>query len=247
MKIGILETGPVVDSLVGRYGQYHDFFARLIHPHDDTITFVNFVVHQNEMPDSPTDADGWLITGSKYGAYEEHSWIPPLETFLRDALANEIPVAGICFGHQILAQAMGGMVVNSDKGWGLGPQDYELINSPSWLTNPISTFRTNAVHQDQVVTTPENTTVLARNDFCEFAALAYGDPEAPIALTVQPHPEFDAEFTADLIEARRGSVFPEDLSDKAMNDLGLPLNNVDWGRWITSFFHAAWDRRKHQA
>ena len=61
-------------------------------------------------PEGIHDADGWLITGSRHGAYEDHPWIPPLEEFIRDAYAAQVPLVGICFGHQIIAQAMGGKV-----------------------------------------------------------------------------------------------------------------------------------------
>ena len=60
-----------------------------------------------EFPASITEQDGWLVSGSRSGAYEDHPWIEPLEDFLRSAYAASVPVVGICFGHQILAQALG--------------------------------------------------------------------------------------------------------------------------------------------
>jgi len=90
----------------------------------------------------------------------EWPWIPPLEDFLRACLEAQVPVAGFCFGHQILAQAAGGKVVKSDKGWGLGVQDYDVTREVDWMTPNLSGFKAMAVHQDQVVETPESATVI---------------------------------------------------------------------------------------
>ena len=239
MKLGVLETGPVLDSLVGTYGPYTDFFRRMVTGVDPDVEVVGWSAYEGNLPNGPEDADGWIITGSKYGAYENHSWIPPLEDFLRSCLKERVPVAGFCFGHQILAQAAGGKVVKSDKGWGLGVHDYDVVRPTEWMDEGTTSFSSNAIHQDQVVEVPEEATVIARSEFCENAALAYGDPDNPIAISVQPHPEFNSNFVSDLVQDRRGNAFPTDKSDQALASLDRKVDNEAWARWVLEFFRRA--------
>ena len=236
MKIGILECGPVADQLQPRYGTYGTVFENMLRPHLPDTDFEKYVVYDGNIPSRPDAADAWLMTGSKFGAYEDHDWIPPLEDFLRRTYAAKVPIVGICFGHQILAQALGGKVMKSDKGWGLGAQSYDVIKTPAWMADAGQTFSSHAVHQDQVVALPTDANVLATSPFCEYAALAYGDTDLPDAITVQPHPELSAEFIEDLVEVRRGSVFDEATADAALQSVGTPVNNDDWAKWIATFF-----------
>lgn len=239
MKLGVLETGPVVGSLVEAYGPYTDFFRRMVTSVDPSIEVQGWEVYNGALPERTDVVDGWIISGSKYGAYEDLPWIPPLEAFLRDCLADHVPVAGFCFGHQILAQAAGGKVIKSDKGWGLGVHDYDVTRKTAWMAPALPQFAAIAVHQDQVVEVPKTATVVARSAFCENAALAYGDPDNPIAISVQPHPEFDSTFVGDLIEARRGTAFPESASEAAEKSLTREIDNAAWAKWVLEFFKRA--------
>ena len=204
MKIGILQTGRSPDELREKYGDYDGFFRRLLA--DRRLEFVTYPVLDGVLPDSIHDAEGWLITGSKFGAYEDHAWIPPLEDFLRAAYAASVPIVGICFGHQILAQALGGKVEKFQGGWSVGGVDYRLAASDE----PVHLI---AWHQDQVTEKPEEAEVVGSTEFCRFAALAYGDK----AWSIQPHPEFDGEFASDLMEARR-ALIPDDVANAAVLD-----------------------------
>ncbi len=158
---------------------------------------------ENQIPASVHDAEGWLITGSRFGAYEDHPFIKPLESFIRDAYAAKVPLVGICFGHQIIAQALGGKVEKFKGGWSVGPQDYDFDGETMML---------NAWHQDQVtVKPPEATASSPPRRFCENAALLYGDR----AFTVQAHPEFRDDFVDGLIRTRGKGVVPDALLAQA--------------------------------
>jgi len=200
MKIGILQTGRPPEEIQPTYGNYDSVFATYLSGRG--FTFDSYAVLDGEIPTSPTDADGWLITGSKFGAYEDHPWIPPLEAFLRAAYSAEVPIVGICFGHQILAQALGGTVEKFDGGWAIGPQSYR--------SDTLGTQDLIAWHQDQVTERPADAQVLASSDFCENAMLAYGSR----AFTVQAHPEFTPTFYEDLFRARR-NVLPDAIQSAA--------------------------------
>ncbi len=205
MKIGILQTGQAPEPLREQTGDYPGLFERLLAGHG--FDFVTWHVEAMEFPASIHDADGWLITGSRHGVYEDHPFIAPLEQFVRDALAAELPVVGICFGHQIMAQALGGKVEKFAGGWAVGAQGYEFGDA---------TLTLNAWHQDQVTEPPAGAKLLASNDFCAYAALSYGET----GFSVQPHPEFDDSFIMGLIETRGRGLVPAPLLQQAEAQMG---------------------------
>lgn len=239
MRIGILETGEVAEDLRARHGDYPAMFRALLSAADPSLDFLTVRVVAGEMPRSPQEADGWLVTGSRHGVYDGLPWIEPLEAFLRDCVAARVPVVGICFGHQILAEALGGRAVKSERGWGLGVQDYEIVTRPSWLVHLPDRFAVRALHQDQVVALPANATVLARSPHCALAAVAYGDPEDPDAVSLQPHPEFGAAYMDELLALRAGKAFPAEEADAARATLTRPVANEAWARMIVDYFQRA--------
>ncbi len=224
MKIGILQTGLAPETLASEMGDYPDMFARLLA--DKGFDFETYRVVEGQFPASVTACDGWLITGSRHGTYEDHPWIPRLEQFIRDAFAAKVPVVGVCFGHQIVAQAMGGKVERFGAGWAVGAQDYDFDGE---------TLRLNAWHRDQVTAAPPGARVIASNPFCEIAGLLYDTR----ALTVQAHPEFRPEFVAGLMETRGKGVVPEDRMAEATARLHLPIDDRKMADRIAAFFKQA--------
>ncbi len=222
MKIGILQTGRSPEEMRERHGDYDDLFRRLLA--GQGFEFQTWAVLDGELPASVRDADGWLVTGSRFGVYEPHAWIAPLEAFLRDAYASGVPIVGICFGHQILARALGGKAARFDGGWRAGVEHYDLDGCPDGVD-------VIAWHQDQVIEPPPAARVIGSSPGCRYAALAYDDR----ALSLQPHPEFSADFVADLIEARRG-VIPPEVAERARASLPGKLSTERIATMIGEFF-----------
>lgn len=220
MHIGILQCGqfPVADGFPEQtYGElYEDFLS------DRGLTFSTWSVFEMDFPDSVGDAEGWLVSGSKHGAYENVPFIAPLEDFLRKAYAADVPIVGICFGHQVLAQALGGRVEKFSGGWALGRQDYAFSEESVAL---------HAWHQDQVVELPEEAKTIGTNDFCAHAALSYKGR----AFSVQGHPEFSDDHIKLLMKVRRTAINAE-RAEAIANTLGQPLSNSLLADRIARFF-----------
>ncbi|SFR35415.1 GMP synthase (glutamine-hydrolysing) [Yoonia tamlensis] len=221
MKIGILQTGHAPDELRPVVGDFAQLFERLLD--GNGFDFATYSVVDMQFPASITDCDGWLITGSKHGAYEDHPFIPPLESLIREIYAAGIPLVGICFGHQIIAQALGGKVEKFAGGWAVGRTDYTLNGEKVTL---------NAWHQDQVTTRPDCATVIGENDFCANAALVYDNR----IFTIQPHPEFDRAVIDGLVTYRGPGNVPDPQLAQVRENLEKPVDSQRIAAQIVQFF-----------
>lgn len=226
MKLAILETGRPPGDLVRRFGDYSAMMTRMLGGEFEIDTFG---VAAGEFPADPSDYEAYLVTGSPAGVYDPLPWIEPLKQFLRDA--GDRKLVGICFGHQIMAEAFGGHVEKSDKGWGIGLQHYEIDRVEPWM-DEMASIDVPASHQDQVVAQPPHTEVIASSPFTPFAALAWTDRPA---ISVQFHPEFDLDYAKALIEARREKM-PD--ADRAIASLDRPNDNARIADWIRRFLTA---------
>lgn len=222
MKIGILQAGHFVPELQSELGDYTALYGRLLNGHGHDFEFETFSVVDMQFPLGPDVADGWLISGSKHGAYEDHAFIPPLEDLIRAIDASGKPLIGVCFGHQITAQALGGKVEKFKDGWSVGRVEYDMEGQ---------TLALNAWHQDQVVKAPDRAKIIGSSSFCANAALAYGDQ----IWTMQPHPEFESTAIDGLIRLRGESLQPDRLAH-AKDQLSATNNNADIGQKMAAFF-----------
>ena len=222
MNLGILETGKPPAELIETYGRYPAMLERLI-----GIEGRSYDVEGGELPASPEAHDAYLITGSPAGVYEDRPWIPRLEVFLRLA-KGRAKLVGICFGHQIMAQAFGGHVEKSVKGWGVGLQDYPIVGRQPWM-DETPVIAAPASHQDQVVLQPPRTEVIASSVSTPYAALAWTDQPA---ISFQFHPEFSPGFAAALIDSRSDRIAD---SGSAIASLSRPNDNQRIGDWIRRF------------
>lgn len=218
--LGILMCGHSPDKVIEQYGPYSGLFERLLGP--DSFDYLTFNVVDGVIPPSIDTADAWLITGSKHGVYEPLPWIAPLEEFIREVFAAQKPMVGICFGHQVLTQALGGKVEKFDGGWIAGTRDYQFDAKMG-----VESAVLNAWHQDQVVALPENAVSLGTSENCQYAAIAYSEN----TVSLQPHPEFENDYITLLLQ-ERGDALPAKHLQQAAASIGQNLTNKDIAQWL---------------
>jgi len=227
MKIAIIECGLVPDALQARYGRYPAMFRDRLAPLRPEAEFVTLRLVEGEQLGDPAAHDGYLLTGSRHGVYDPLPWIEPLKAFIREAASLRKPQVGICFGHQILAEALGGKVRKSDIGWRVGMERYDIRRNGEATTLSMPAF-----HQDQVVEMPPGADIVASNEACAYAGLSYRD--APV-LSYQFHPEFAADYLGDLIANASGRVFGRSFAERAAASVTeIPPQNEPI-RWMAGF------------
>ena len=232
MKLGILETGAPPVEIRDRYGSYPSMFQRLLG--EGAYDYAVFDVAAGQLPQAVDACGAYLVTGSSAGVYDPEPWIAPLEDFLRTA-KGQTPLVGVCFGHQIMAQAFGGKVVKSPKGWGLGLQRYRLNDARGWMDSP-EPIAVPGSHQDQVVEAPPGAVVLGGNEFCPLGMIDYGRARA---ISIQLHPEFEPAYAKALIETRRGTRLTEEEADQAVMSYEQPDDRLRVGAWLQRFIETA--------
>lgn len=235
MKITIIQTGEVPVSLRQDFGPYPAMFERMFARAGHDFAFETVPVFDGApMPDAAS-LDGIVITGSAAGVYEDHAWLEPLRAFIRNAYDLRTPMLGVCFGHQIMADALGGDVRKSEKGWGLGRHVYGVRQRPAFMNGAPDLLAVACSHQDQVIVPPAEAEVILASDFTPNAGLAYRNGAA---LSFQPHPEFDDDYTLALAELRRGKA-PDAVVDAAIASVERKSDSADVARYIGAFFEKA--------
>lgn len=223
--IAILETGQPPEALRDAFDDYPARFRALL---GEGVATVRFDVQAGRLPDDPSDFAGAIVTGSAAGVYDDLPWIRPLLDWIRDA-RGKTRLVGICFGHQAMAQALGGDVEKSDRGWGVGLHRYQVSGIEDWMHPRADSIAIPVSHQDQVVVQPPGSRVIASSAFTPFAGLAWDD-----AVSFQCHPEFGPDYAAALVEGRRDRI-PAAVAEEALESLKRPNDRAVLTAWIRAF------------
>lgn len=235
MKLTIIQTGDVPAPLRPRFGPYQKMFQAMFNSTGLGFSYEMVAVSDGEPLPDPDQLEAFVITGSPAGVYDNLPWLDPLRAFIRTAYGARTPMLGICFGHQIMADALGGGVRKSEKGWGLGRHTYAVTKRPPFMRAAPVALSVACSHQDQVIVPPGEAEVILASDFTPNAGLAYRNGAA---LSFQPHPEFADDYTRALAELRRGKA-PDEVVDNALASIAKPSHSRDVAGYIGQFFKAS--------
>ena len=230
MKLTLIQPTDVPEPLRPRFGTYAPMFHRMFAGQDFTFDAVR--LSEGEPLPDPASLDAVLITGSSAGVYDNHlAWMEPLRAFIRRSYAQNTPMVGICFGHQIMADALGGDVRKSEKGWGLGRHVYEVKTRPAHIGGDLPQFAIACSHQDQVIAPPAEAETFLASEFTPHAGLAYRNGAA---ISLQPHPEFEDDYALALAELRRGKA-PDAVIDTALASVSRPSDSREMAGYLGAF------------
>ena len=231
MRLGILDCDRLDPDLADHFGPvYSEMFIKGFRALAPELEFRIWSALDGELPDDLQECDAWLITGSRHDAYSDLPWIQALRAWIRLAHDADVKLAGVCFGHQVIAQALGGEVVKSTKGWGLGVSVHPMLATGSWMQPGLDQIRILASHQDQVALLPPGATRLAGNDFCpNFMFLQGGH-----IVAIQGHPEFSVEYNRALIERRR-DFLSDDRYQSSLSSLEGEVDSATMMQWLLQF------------
>lgn len=232
MRLTIIQTGDVPAPLRQTFGPYHAMFERMFDDTNNGFSYEVVTAYDNSLLPDPSRLEGIVITGSPAGVYEDHAWLPPLREFIRRAYSAGTPMLGVCFGHQIMADALGGDVRKSEKGWGLGRHAYSVIGRADFMANAPDMLAVACSHQDQVIVPPPEAEVILASDFTPNAGLFYKSGKA---LSFQPHPEFDDSYALALVELRRGRA-PDFVVDAGIDSFAQRSDSARVADYIGKFF-----------
>jgi len=230
MRIGILETDELRPEIKQKYGSYADMFQQLFLSVDAGLEFNVYQVIDGQYPASIDECDAYLITGSQLSAYDNNEWLLKLREYVVYLHQQKKKLIGICFGHQVIAHALGGETKRSDKGWGVGNKTSEIKVVKQWMDKNEKSFSLLFSHQDQVTSLPQGSELIASNDFCKISSFQLGDH----ILCFQGHPEFSEDYLSYLINKRR-DLIGEDIVKQAQDSLKTKHDGKRVAKWLVNF------------
>ncbi|MDQ1402392.1 MAG: hypothetical protein QOG03_708 [Actinomycetota bacterium] len=227
MRIGLLECDVIAEKLRPIAGGFPEMFGGLLAGPLPDAELISYDLYGGHVPASPKDCDAWVCTGSRASAYDDEEWIANLSGFVREIHDQGSPFVGICFGHQVLARALGGTVEKAPGGWGAGVHQLDVVVEPRWMDPALVRPNLLFMHQDQVTSLPDGATLLARTDHCPIAMFELGS-----MVGLQAHPEFTPGFVAALLDDRIERIGAAGV-EAAHRSLATPTDEAVVGQWLS--------------
>jgi GMP synthase-like glutamine amidotransferase len=231
VKIGLLQCDHVTAELAPRFGDQPVFFQNLFAKYAPEITLDIFDIQNGRYPSDPRSYDGFIGTGAKYSVSEDSPWIKWFKEHIYYLYQQKLKFIGICFGHQMIAQALGGACDVSERGWGIGVRKIHIYKKKPWMQPEADAISLLYSHMDQIITLPPECDVIAGNDHCPCAIITVGDH----FMGIQAHPEFTPAYLDLLIQSRVDRIGAENVK-AAQKTLVENTDEAIVARWMVNFF-----------
>jgi len=214
MKIGILKAGSIPNELSENHIEYWEMWRNAVIEQDPSCKITIFDIRNDEFPSKIDECDSYICTGSASSAYSNEVWVFNLIKFVRECHKQKKKLLGICFGHQLIALALGGKCERSSTGWGIGIKRSYIKSEQRWLTPFTDKFDLIYSHQDQVTELPIIANHIGFSDHCRYSMFSVEDH----ILGIQGHPEWSIDYALDLLEFR-SSIINKTCLNKALATL----------------------------
>ena len=211
------------------YSQLFIDFVKNVFPEQEQ-KIIEYKIAQGKFPKSVNECKIWFITGSPKSVYDDILWVHQLNEFIKELHRNKVKTIGICFGHQMIAHALGGEVAKSPKGWGVGIRGFKIIQKQAWMSPATQKLSLFFSHQDQVNVIPHGAQLLATDDFCPHQMMQIGQH----ILTMQGHPAFSVKFAKDLFVSFKDMIDTETF-ESAMQSYEQQNDYKIMSDWIRQF------------
>lgn len=232
-RIGILQPDAVLEKFQPEFGDYPGMLADVLrlaaHPEEE-LEFAVYDVMGGAYPANVAECDAYVITGSRASVYDDEPWIAQLEEYVRTLDKARCKLIGICFGHQMVAQALGGETEGAEAGWGVGIAESAVVKQAGFMEPALHRFNLLVSHRDQVSRLPAGATAHAGSGFCPVSMFTVGNH----ILALQGHPEFIAGYSRALMDMRR-DILGETVWADGVASLERGTDRVTIARWILNF------------
>lgn len=232
IKINVLLCDTFPGRLPEDIPSYVSMHEKLFSDAVGKVDFEVFMAMEGELPQQLHLDEIYMIPGCMYSAYDPLPWIDALQKWALDAVTRGVFLVGICFGHQLIAQAMGGTVEHYSGGWGTGVRESTVIDESMLEYFPDGKLRLLYNHHDQVITPPEGSVTLATSKFCRFEVLCYGQH----VYTFQGHPEYTPYYMEYYLNNLSADQDPK-IVEQALRSLqAMKPQGIEVARWILTMF-----------
>ncbi|KEI35325.1 glutamine amidotransferase, class I [Francisella sp. W12-1067] len=231
MKIAILQTDHIPEhrrEMAG--GNYPEMFANLFFKLSLIVDFDIFDVTEQDYPSDYDIYDGFIITGSKATAFDNLPWISKLKSTIVELYNSSKKIIGVCFGHQILAQALGGRVERATKGFSVGIKNVKILTKKSWMEPFHHYLSLLFYHQDMIVELPTGAELIGTSGYCQIQMFCISNQ----IFGIQAHPEMLKTHNYALIKEYQDEIKNE--FQHALESLRIRDNSLVIGHWMANFF-----------
>ena len=230
MKIGLLICGKLPSALERRGTSHSRMLQDWLSPVAHKCTFRPYRAYAGKLPPKVDTCDCYFVSGSASSILEREPWQKKLCNFLLVAAKAQVPVVGICFGHQALAEALGGRAAHAPKGWEVGVKTWKIVRDEGWMRECGKKLTLLSIHRDQVVKLPPRSVRVASRDRCPNGMFRLANH----AIGIQGHPEMTNKVFTEILELRKSS-FTDEERKEALESLEIPTQAKDMARWCVNF------------